>query len=534
MNCINCGLEIGSEITCPECGYDNTVLHKAVRISNAYYNKGLDSAQIRDMSGAIDMLERSLKFNKRNIDARNLLGLVYFETGEVVSALSEWVISKNIKPENNVASEYIDKLQANQQRLEDIQQTIRRYNRALDSCRNGEEDVASIMLKKVIDANPKLIKAYYLLALIYMKQGEYEKARKVLKKAVPIDRTNPTALRFLKEIDDQTGTVTDTDDIRKGIVRDGRRGFLRFFRRPKEDYRINNGYTTINWDDEENIITEPVVQPIAFHQLPAFTGILNLIIGIVLGAFIIGLIVVPAVKRSVSREADEQVSRYSETLVTQNEYISSLEEQIEEINEQIDSGNSDLQSAQSRIDASVELLNAYISYASKDFDEARQQLSQINAEALPDEAKLIYDTVSDDINTTQYTAYYNAGYDAFQKNDFNAAIPAFTNALTYNENSYEAMAYLAHSYRLSGDADKARAEFEALADAFPDTTIAASAQNYITGLSTNNFNTQNGVSAVNSEISAGRRVAEESQTEQQNGANEGGEQAEQQNETNAD
>ena len=262
MNCINCGLEIGSEITCPECGYDNTVLHKAVRISNAYYNKGLDSAQIRDMSGAIDMLERSLKFNKRNIDARNLLGLVYFETGEVVSALSEWVISKNIKPENNVASEYIDKLQANQQRLEDIQQTIRRYNRALDSCRNGEEDVASIMLKKVIDANPKLIKAYYLLALIYMKQGEYEKARKVLKKAVPIDRTNPTALRFLKEIDDQTGTVTDTDDIRKGIVRDGRRGFLRFFRRPKEDYRINNGYTTINWDDEENIITENTHEPI--------------------------------------------------------------------------------------------------------------------------------------------------------------------------------------------------------------------------------------------------------------------------------
>ena len=29
-----------------------------------------------------------------NIDARNLLGLVYFETGEVVEALTEWVISK--------------------------------------------------------------------------------------------------------------------------------------------------------------------------------------------------------------------------------------------------------------------------------------------------------------------------------------------------------------------------------------------------------------------------------------------------------
>ena len=524
MNCINCGLEMGSEIICPKCGYDNTAAHKAVRISNTYYNKGLDRAQIRDMSGAIDMLERSLRFNKRNIDARNLLGLVYFETGEVVSALSEWVISKNIKPENNVASEYIERLQANQQRLEEIQQTIRRYNRALDSCRNGEDDVAAIMLKKVIDANPKLIKAYYLLALIHMKNGEYEKARKVLKRAIPIDRTNPTALRFLKEIDEQTGTVTDTEDIRKGIVRDGKRGFLSFFRRPKEEYRINNGYTTINWDDEENIITEPVVQPIAFHQLPAFTGILNLIVGIVLGAFIIGLIVVPAVRRSISREADEQVSRYSETLVTQNEYISSLEDQIEEINAQIDSGNSDLQSAQGRIDASVELLDAYISYASEDFEEARQQLSQINADELPDEARTIYDTVLNEINTSQYTEYYNAGYDAFQRSDFSTAIPAFTNALVYNNDSYEAMAYLAHSYRLSGDADGAREAFEALADAFPNTTIAQTAQNYIAGLSANNFNMQDGVSAVNTQIAAGIRVAEEARQEADGGEEEAADQ----------
>ncbi len=36
---------------------------------------------MRDLSGAIVCLKRSLKFNKENIAARNLLGLVYFETG---------------------------------------------------------------------------------------------------------------------------------------------------------------------------------------------------------------------------------------------------------------------------------------------------------------------------------------------------------------------------------------------------------------------------------------------------------------------
>ena len=71
-----------------------------MQTSNAYYNQALSRAGVRDLSGAVESLKKSLRFNKKNIQARNLLGLVYFEMGETVSALSEWVISKNFKPEN--------------------------------------------------------------------------------------------------------------------------------------------------------------------------------------------------------------------------------------------------------------------------------------------------------------------------------------------------------------------------------------------------------------------------------------------------
>ena len=46
--------------------------------SNYWYNDGLKKAQIRDLSGAIVSLKRSLQFNRENITARNLLGLVYY------------------------------------------------------------------------------------------------------------------------------------------------------------------------------------------------------------------------------------------------------------------------------------------------------------------------------------------------------------------------------------------------------------------------------------------------------------------------
>ena len=84
------------------CGADISVFQRIVKISNEYYNDGLQKANVRNLSGAIISLKQSLKFYKYNIDARNLLGLVYYEIGEVVQALSEWVISANYQPEDNI------------------------------------------------------------------------------------------------------------------------------------------------------------------------------------------------------------------------------------------------------------------------------------------------------------------------------------------------------------------------------------------------------------------------------------------------
>ena len=46
------------------------------QISNSFYNMGLEKANIRDLSGAVDCLKKSIHFNKYNIEARNLLVLV--------------------------------------------------------------------------------------------------------------------------------------------------------------------------------------------------------------------------------------------------------------------------------------------------------------------------------------------------------------------------------------------------------------------------------------------------------------------------
>ena len=59
----------------------------------------------------LPLFGKSLQYNRANIDARNLLGLVYYGRGEVAEGLVEWIISKNLKPKDNLADRFIDEVQ---------------------------------------------------------------------------------------------------------------------------------------------------------------------------------------------------------------------------------------------------------------------------------------------------------------------------------------------------------------------------------------------------------------------------------------
>ena len=98
MICFNCGNVLTNSDYCSHCGMDVSIYKKIVKLSNTYYNMGLTKALNRDLSGAADALRRSVKLNKRNTDARNLLGLVYFEMGETVQAFSEWETQCAVPP----------------------------------------------------------------------------------------------------------------------------------------------------------------------------------------------------------------------------------------------------------------------------------------------------------------------------------------------------------------------------------------------------------------------------------------------------
>ena len=204
MRCFKCGSLLTDNDTCPKCGENVAVYKQTAKASDAYYNAGLYKARVRDLTGAVESLKVSLMINKYNTNARNLLGLVYCEMGDVVEALSQWVVSKNFAPQDNVAGSYIKRIQTNQNRFEMITGTIKKYNLSLKYAKEGNIDMAVIQLKKVVTNNPQLIKAHLLLALIYIKQDELVRARKLLNAVLAIDKNNTLAQMYIKEIAERT------------------------------------------------------------------------------------------------------------------------------------------------------------------------------------------------------------------------------------------------------------------------------------------------------------------------------------------
>lgn len=380
MNCMNCGAYLADiELDyCSKCGCNVLIQKKVDYLSKYYYNKGLEKATIRDLSGAITCLKQSIAYNKANIQARNLLGLVYFETGEVVAALSEWVISKNLQPNKNLASVYIEKLQANSNKLEVINDSIRKYNHALLLCREGHEDMAAIQLRKILSQNPKLIKGYHLLALIQIKEQEWSKVRKTLRKAARIDKTNTTTLRFLKEVEEQTGVATRFGKKEKGMTNSG-----------------------IDVKEEMVVENEYVMNYHAYKGKSGISFFFALMLGIVAGAAAIWLLAVPAVKQNIYQEANQQIIQYSEALASQGAELTKVKGEVAQSDSTAEAAAQEAEKEKKTSQTYKALFHAYYAVFQEEYDEAALQIQKVYEDSLEsDTAVSIYNYVCNTVGVT--------------------------------------------------------------------------------------------------------------------------------------
>ncbi len=461
MKCYNCGCTLSEDDFCTACGADVKTYKRIRRLSNLYYNEGLKKARVRDLTGAIDSLSLSLKYYKNNVQSRNLLGLVYFETGEIVSALSEWIISKNIRPKKNIADDFLADIQNNQAKLNAFDSLIRKYNQAVSYAKHDDLDLAVIQLKAVVSKNPGFMRAMELLTLIYINNEEWAKARKCAERGLKIDAGNLNLKTYLREAD-------------KRIAEKENASGRRHPKKREEAISYQSG-------------NETIIQPLNESGGAGGQTIINILIGIAAGAALMWFLVLPARIQTARNEINGQLKEVSEELTSKAADMDDLNKRIEALQDE----NKGYQDALQDYTGSDGILNDYdalISAAKSYIDDPEDAMSAAESlekiedpmdKNLSEEFRVLYDQLNSSVSAKAAEQYLKTGIDKYNDGNYDGAIDDLTEAYSLNKESDQALYYLAQGYLKNDNPDKATELFNQLVASFPDSEYKSKAERYL-------------------------------------------------------
>ena len=426
-------------------------LQKIQLAANSFYNRGLELAKERDLSGAAGYLKRALELNKYHTDARNLLGLIFYEMGETSDALVQWVISVNLQPEENRADHYLDEVQRKPGQLEIASQTIKKFNQALVYAQNGSDDLAVLQLKRVVEERPNYVKARLLLAVLYMQHEDFAKAGRSLYKVLQIDKNNKKASRYMEYVKSRTGKA----DV--------------------ERRKMKNAFSHRQMQDDD------VILPPTYKENTGWQSIINIGIGLILGTVMIFFLVIPARERSLNYEHNQEMLSYTDRLNLANQELEELENELSQYRQQNEEAQAQIAEMQGNSNSVLaqyatvaEILQAY---RNEDFRTAVQLYIDMDASLITDENMLnIFAGIQADMTANAPAELEAMAAEAEAAGDHELALHYYESYMAINDRNPQIIYNMAMIYQAMGDTETADQLFGQVIMNFSDSELAAQAQ----------------------------------------------------------
>lgn len=424
-------------------------------IANSYYNMGLEKARLRDLTGSADCLKKCLHFNKYMTDARNLLGLIYYEVGEVGDALVQWVISKNLQPEDNRADYYLDVIQKKKGTMDLERRAVRRYNQALAYVKSESEDLAILQLNKAVEDKPNYVKAQLLFALLYLVREDYQKAGKAVNKVLQIDHNHPKAL-YYKSIMKETGTRVKPE-------------------REPEKRKLKNVVSHRQMQDDDVII------PPSYKENTRDQAVLNILAGLLLGAAVVFFMVMPANTKSINDNHNKEMLKYSEQLSQANQKADLLTQQLNSLESEKKTAEDSLASLTNNSDSVLAQYQSVIgilqAYKKDDFPSAVKIYADLNPGLIASaDVQAIIVEIKKDMAQKGCPILESLGDKAMEAGDSQSALNYYAKCIELKPDSWQAKFKTAVIYKGMDQKDQANGLFSDIINNSKDETLSAKAK----------------------------------------------------------
>ena len=309
-----------------------------------------------------------------------------------------------------------------------------------------------------------------MLALLYLKNGNWERAKIECQKALKLDTGNVMAKRFLKEAD--------------SMILPGESGKLISDAASEGDDVIR--YTSGN---------EMIIQPLKTTPIAKSNSIWGILLGIVLGVAVACFLILPQRVQSINSSNQEKITKISEEsdaksaqIVSYEQQITSLQEEIKNLNTQV-TDYEGVDSTSAAMNSLMKAVNIYMEDPSdiEGMAEAMQNLdlNAISGSVSP-EFTALYDLLMSKVGPKLADSYYNTGYDAYKAEDYELAITNLSKAFQYDNTNVNTLYYLGNAYYSSGDTDKAKEIYDAVITNFPDTQSAQGAETKLAEINNSN------------------------------------------------
>ena len=427
------------------------------QISNRLYNLALDRARSRNLFDASLLLKKALLFNKQNFNARNLLGLIFFEEGAVTEAIVEWLVSRDIsKSERNNAFEYLQAVQ-NDPKLNDYFESIKLYNAALydimpekrksTDISPERKDLAMIKLQKAVSLNDHNVKAMMLLSTLLLQINDHIKSGHYLLKCQKIDNGN----KFVNEHMDYVLKNTKKTEVK--------------------EKRIQNIYSIKKLDNDSAIL------PRKYIKLSENQKVIFILIGFIIGALFYAMILSPHGSGANSYSNDNEVIRYAELVNDQNKIIRDITIENNTLKSEYEDASIKLRAyeEQNRLFTSqYETLNSII----EDFDggyisRAAKAYVELDKDAITDEALItLLNQARSRIEGIGAKRLCELGTESWNSGNKTAAISYYQLSLGINPDDPGTMFLLARLYQNLGRNQDANPIFDKIIAQHPESNYA--------------------------------------------------------------